>query len=57
MEQTAKCKFCGNLYVTYSHTVQDQTACPKCVHSAHNNMSDQASKFTDNTLNQFKGLK
>lgn len=34
MEATMKCPICGEPYKTYSHTVADQTACPKCVSKA-----------------------
>jgi len=37
MEQTIKCPICGEPYKVYSHTVNDQSACPKCVTKAKHN--------------------
>jgi hypothetical protein len=37
MEQTVKCPICGEPYKVYSHTVADQSACPKCVAKATQN--------------------
>lgn len=34
MNGTVKCPICGRPYKWYSHTVADQTACPKCVSEA-----------------------
>ena len=34
MEQTIKCKICGHPYKVYSHTVEDQSACPICIRQA-----------------------
>ena len=31
MKGTVKCPICGKPYKWYSHTVADQSACPKCV--------------------------
>ena len=33
-EQTVKCPICGRPYKVYSHTVMDQSACPRCVQEA-----------------------
>ena len=30
MEQTVKCRICGEPYVVYSHYAGDQSACPDC---------------------------
>ena len=45
MEQTIKCRICGNPYKVYSHTVADQSACPRCVKQASDMM--RQSKPTD----------
>ena len=34
MNGTLKCPICGEPYKWYSHTVADQSACPKCVAKA-----------------------
>ena len=34
MQGTVKCPICGKPYKWYSHTVMDQSACPKCVAEA-----------------------
>lgn len=34
MNGTVKCPICGKPYKWYSHTVNDQSACPKCVGEA-----------------------
>lgn len=34
MNGTVKCPICGKPYKWYSHTVADQSACPKCVSEA-----------------------
>ena len=38
MNGTVKCPICGKPYKWYSHTVADQSACPKCVAEASANI-------------------
>jgi endogenous inhibitor of DNA gyrase (YacG/DUF329 family) len=38
---TAKCPICGEPYQWYSHTVADQSACPKCVRKAAKPLKDR----------------
>jgi len=33
-----KCPFCGDLYETHSHTIANQSCCPKCRNKAKENM-------------------
>jgi hypothetical protein len=37
MQQTLKCKICGEPYIFYAHSAADQSACPKCVAKAKKN--------------------
>ena len=39
-DQTKKCPCCGELYVVIACSVDDQTACPRCVKKARRNMSE-----------------
>lgn len=37
-EKTVACPICRRPYKIYSHKVGDQTACPKCIREAEENM-------------------
>ena len=37
-EQTVRCPICGEPYVFYAYSAADQSACPKCITKARENM-------------------
>ena len=46
LDKTVKCPICGRPYKFYAFTAADQSACPKCVAEAEDNMRSGSSTGT-----------